>query len=315
MKKIISVFLTVIILSLSVVCASAVTVDLSDTGATIVTNGNWQLSTIEGGNQWEIYDYTGEDRDIIIPRIYNNMMITKIRDYCFIGDTAVKSVVTSSPLWTVGEYAFMNCTSLETFECNFALKEIGVGAFLGASSLRNINLENSIVTVIKPHAFSSCGISEIQLPETCTEIMHDAFTQCPNLKKIVIPASVTTIDDTAFMRSDNVTIYCYTDSAAHQFAVTKEIPFVLLDAEPPTEPPTEPKQYLLGDADTDGDVTILDATVIQRVLVGYVVNSFDEKAADVSVDGLDIVDATIIQRYLADMAVPYPVGEWVTYDA
>ncbi|MBQ3264134.1 MAG: CotH kinase family protein [Ruminococcus sp.] len=67
--------------------------------------------------------------------------------------------------------------------------------------------------------------------------------------------------------------------------------------------------HMIGDADGDGVVTILDATVIQRVLVDFTVPSFNEKAADVDGDGLDITDATKIQRFLAELIDPYHVGE------
>ena len=68
-------------------------------------------------------------------------------------------------------------------------------------------------------------------------------------------------------------------------------------------------ETLLGDSDGDGAVTIMDATVIQRVLVQLPVSSFNEKAADVSADGLDIIDATLIQRFLAEMKVPYEINK------
>ena len=68
---------------------------------------------------------------------------------------------------------------------------------------------------------------------------------------------------------------------------------------------------LLGDADGDGKVTILDATVIQRRLAGLPVESFNEKAADVDGDGLTILDATAIQRYLAGMPVEFPIDQYV----
>ena len=69
--------------------------------------------------------------------------------------------------------------------------------------------------------------------------------------------------------------------------------------------------YRRGDADGDGTVTILDATVIQRELADLPVASFNEKAADVDGDGLNIIDATNIQRYLADFADPYHINEIV----
>ena len=69
-------------------------------------------------------------------------------------------------------------------------------------------------------------------------------------------------------------------------------------------------EYLLGDADGDGTVTVIDVTFIQKTLAGIPVNgSFSEKAADVDGSGrVEITDATYIQRWLADLDAPYPIG-------
>ena len=85
--------------------------------------------------------------------------------------------------------------------------------------------------------------------------------------------------------------------------------------DPPTEPPTEPSVVLilLGDADRDTEVTILDATKIQRVLAGLTSSSsINPEAADADRDGeVSILDATSIQRALAGLPTRYPVGKWV----
>ena len=66
--------------------------------------------------------------------------------------------------------------------------------------------------------------------------------------------------------------------------------------------PVADSGFKLGDADNDGDVTILDATVIQRFLVQLSVPSFNEAAADTDSSGdVDITDATRIQRFIAGM--------------
>lgn len=70
--------------------------------------------------------------------------------------------------------------------------------------------------------------------------------------------------------------------------------------------------YLRGDADGDGTVTIMDATVIQRRLAEIPTPSFDERAADVDGDGLNITDATWIQWYLAEFDNIYHINEMVT---
>ena len=66
---------------------------------------------------------------------------------------------------------------------------------------------------------------------------------------------------------------------------------------------------IVGDADTDKNVTILDATAIQRVLASLPVTAFDEKAADADEDGnLTILDATAIQRHLAALPTNPNIG-------
>lgn len=80
-----------------------------------------------------------------------------------------------------------------------------------------------------------------------------------------------------------------------------------------TEESETPSGYILGDADSDGIVTILDATWIQRALAGIGAPAgFNEAAADVDGDGdVTILDATYLQRYLVGVAVPYAIEEMV----
>jgi hypothetical protein len=74
---------------------------------------------------------------------------------------------------------------------------------------------------------------------------------------------------------------------------------------------TKAAYALLGDADGDGEVTILDATVVQRFLAKFDVADPQvvTERGDVTGDELDILDATMIQRYRAQFSVPYPIGE------
>ena len=70
-----------------------------------------------------------------------------------------------------------------------------------------------------------------------------------------------------------------------------------------TEPATEPqKSILLGDADGDGVITVADATIIQRYLAEIDVPVFIETAADADEDGtVDAMDATVIRRLVAGL--------------
>ncbi|MBK6087390.1 hypothetical protein JKK62_01780 [Ruminococcus sp. M6(2020)] len=69
---------------------------------------------------------------------------------------------------------------------------------------------------------------------------------------------------------------------------------------------------LYGDADGDGEITIIDATRIQRHLVGVnpLISEENRKAAIVSGDDeLSVIDVTLIQRRLSEIISRFPVEE------
>jgi len=76
----------------------------------------------------------------------------------------------------------------------------------------------------------------------------------------------------------------------------------------------EERTVLLGDADGDGAIMIVDCTLIQRDIVGLdEIKAENRSAADVDSDGeICILDATAIQRYLAEMEENYPIGEYIS---
>ena len=79
----------------------------------------------------------------------------------------------------------------------------------------------------------------------------------------------------------------------------------------PTQPSTDAPApvAVYGDADGDGDVTILDATFIQRFVAGISLpKPLNELNADVDGDGsVTIIDATLIQRFKAGIIDKFPV--------
>ena len=74
--------------------------------------------------------------------------------------------------------------------------------------------------------------------------------------------------------------------------------------------------YLRGDANGDGFVTVYDVTALQRHLAKLELLSENNlTAADIDGNGLNITDATNIQRYLAEYENVYNVGEWINIGA
>ena len=69
-------------------------------------------------------------------------------------------------------------------------------------------------------------------------------------------------------------------------------------------------ERILGDADGNGTVTVVDATCIQRYLAGSAAGAFHEAAADADEDTtITIIDATYIQRWLADLPSNSRIGQ------
>ena len=78
----------------------------------------------------------------------------------------------------------------------------------------------------------------------------------------------------------------------------------------PAADDTAAAAYLLGDTDLDGEITILDATEIQRSLAALTaLNGLQAALADIYGDGLNILCATAIQRSLAGLEPDLPIGE------
>lgn len=76
--------------------------------------------------------------------------------------------------------------------------------------------------------------------------------------------------------------------------------------------PTE-YRYLIGDANGSGEVDIVDVTMLQRYMAGMETGIDEETLMHGDVDSngeIESVDVTFIQRKLAFMRVPYPVDEY-----
>lgn len=105
---------------------------------------------------------------------------------------------------------------------------------------------------------------------------------------------------------------------------TPTTPTTPVDPTTPSVNPTTPTQdipdtsggYLLGDADKSDDITIIDATTIQRFLAKLITEeNLNMYASDVDADGeITILDATNIQRHLAKLPIDYPIGQRVSAD-
>ena len=94
-------------------------------------------------------------------------------------------------------------------------------------------------------AFQGCrSLQEIRLPKLLKEISMDAFADCSNLKKVVIPGVSTIVKSSKSYISGNPKLYAYKESEAEKWAKqTDPACFVdLADVEKKVEPTWEIKE-------------------------------------------------------------------------
>ena len=85
-----------------------------------------------------------------------------------------------------------------------AFTVIGLGGFSGHDKLELVQLPNTL-TELLASAFSECrNLSEINLPESLRVINTRALQSCVKLKEIYIPANTTSISDAAFAECRNL---------------------------------------------------------------------------------------------------------------
>lgn len=239
------------------------------------------------------------------------------------GDFTIPSDVT-----VIEEYAFSNCPDLSSVTIPASVTK-WVNAFAGQKKLKEATVCKG-VTNIDSSAFQNCtSLEKINIPDSVERIGYWAFLDCVNLKQVNIPSSVNEVPDGAFMNTGlsqitllpevtTISDYAFGDpfadreknkdftikgmkgSAAEEYATKWGFTFVPLSG------------AKLGDADGDGEITPVDATLVQRFDANMKI-SVDEAAlmcADVDGSGtLDVVDSTLTQRYLANIAIPYPIGQ------
>ncbi len=83
------------------------------------------------------------------------------------------------------------------------------------------------VKTIDREAFLAAAAEEIVLPEGLERIGSRAFADSPALKRVNLPASLTSIAADAFEGSENVVLTCAEGSEGQRFAEAKGIPYVI----------------------------------------------------------------------------------------
>ena len=120
----------------------------------------------------------------------------------------------STPLHQGNANLYLNGEKLRAVVIPASITAIKPYVFYGAH-LTSVELHDGISS-IATYAFGVCYLENVVLPSSVKKIETDAFIRCSLLKRIVIPASVTSIGEKAV--PNTAVIACYAGTAADTFA-------------------------------------------------------------------------------------------------
>ena len=162
--------------------------------------------------------------EVVIP---DSVVTIDVR--AFQGCTALAYVDLPEYLVTLNGFAFADCTLFADIIFPDTLTAIGEYAFSGCIGLRLINF-NEALTNIGRYAFNDCnGLISVTCNGGLATLGEYAFASCDNLESIKIPETVTAIGVKLLNDTPKVTVYCYTDTAAHTHALAYEYSYYLID--------------------------------------------------------------------------------------
>ncbi len=168
MKKLLSVFLSVLLLSQCIVLGSA------SFTAGAETSGDYTYIIV--GDEAIITDVdTSISGDITIPQKFGDYTVT-----------------------TIDEYAFQLCRNITEITIGDNITYIGYEAFGSCFGLKNVTIGNNVTTIYDSAFFNCTKLESIIIPDSVTYIGNCAFGSCTSLNDIRLPDSTTTIGNGAF---------------------------------------------------------------------------------------------------------------------
>ena len=171
----------------------------------------------------KVYTYSGI---VIIPpqvRYLNNIYrVTAIGDWAFFGCSGITSLTIPDSVTSIGDYAFDSCSGITSLTIPASVTAIGNCAFAGCSDLERISVAshnaiydsrgdcNAIIETATNTLIAGCKNTTI--PASVTSIGDSAFRGCSGITSLTIPASVTSIGNCAFDGCSGITSLTLPDS-------------------------------------------------------------------------------------------------------
>ena len=188
------------------------------------TNGI-QYTLSNDKTYYTVSGYSGTERNVEIPSVYNGLPVTSIGERAFRYCSSLTSVVIPDSVTSISYQAFAGCSSLTSVVIPDSVTSIGNYAFDGCSSLTSVyitdietwcnisfgNYSANPLYYAKNLYLNNELVTELTIPNTVTEIKSYAFAYCDSLTSVEIPDSVTSIGNYAFDGCSSLTSVYITD--------------------------------------------------------------------------------------------------------
>lgn len=143
----------------------------------------------------EITKFTGTEKDVLVPNLMGDSVVTSIGNYTFQNCGSIESVEIPEGITTIGDCAFQNCGDIKSVKIPESITTIGDYAFQNCESLTDLYIFPANITEIGNYAFQNCnGLIEIGVPIGVTRIGYAAFYGCSGLTSIKVDVNNTVYD-------------------------------------------------------------------------------------------------------------------------
>ena len=231
MKKRIFSFVLAVLMIASLLPATALAVDIVDSGTCGAKGSNltWRLDsegvlTISGSGDMHGYGFPDAPWHGRVKSAVIADGVTSIGSSAFDDCTSLTSVTIPDSVTSIGDDAFYDCTSLTSVTIPDSVTSIGDSAFASCTSLTGIWVakgnshyssdasgvlfnKDKTTLVQCPGAFAAYAI-----PDSVTSICECAFQGCKSLTSVTIPNSATSIGQQAFWGCESLTSVTIPDS-------------------------------------------------------------------------------------------------------
>lgn len=129
-----------------------------------------------------------------------------IDDYAF-SETPLVVVEIPDGVENMGKMAFKDCKELESVVIGNGLKTIPERAFDRCSELRSVTFGNSVEEIMVC-AFQRTALREVMIPNSVTTIGDGAFISCESLETLELPSGLTSIGKYAFNECSSLKKVC-----------------------------------------------------------------------------------------------------------